>query len=120
MNCCSHAAGRGRVPSSFCGEGYHINQLEPKQDCADDRRPFSHATASACGEWLASYPWAGGCGAPGAGKSTLAQAILEALPGRAVVVPMDGFHLANVELARLGRAARKDARIHSIVPVTPC
>ena len=48
-------------------------------------------------------------GAPGAGKSTLAQAILEALPGRAVVVPMDGFHLANVELARLGRASRKGA-----------
>ena len=48
-------------------------------------------------------------GAPGAGKSTLAQAILEALPGLAVVVPMDGFHLANVELARLGRASRKGA-----------
>jgi pantothenate kinase len=48
-------------------------------------------------------------GAPGAGKSTLAQAILERLPGRAVVVPMDGFHLANVELERLGRASRKGA-----------
>ncbi|WP_233857690.1 nucleoside/nucleotide kinase family protein [Paraburkholderia sp. HD33-4] len=48
-------------------------------------------------------------GAPGAGKSTLAQAILEALPGKAVVVPMDGYHLANAELARLGRASRKGA-----------
>ncbi|WP_410505676.1 nucleoside/nucleotide kinase family protein [Janthinobacterium sp.] len=48
-------------------------------------------------------------GAPGAGKSTVAQALLAALPGRAVVVPMDGFHLANTELARLGRAARKGA-----------
>jgi pantothenate kinase len=48
-------------------------------------------------------------GAPGAGKSTLAQAILDALPGQAVVVPMDGYHLANVELARLGRASRKGA-----------
>ncbi|HEV7835735.1 MAG TPA: nucleoside/nucleotide kinase family protein [Caballeronia sp.] len=48
-------------------------------------------------------------GAPGAGKSTLAHAILEALPRRAVVVPMDGFHLANVELERLGRASRKGA-----------
>lgn len=48
-------------------------------------------------------------GAPGAGKSTVAQAILDALPGQAVVVPMDGFHLANVELARLGRASRKGA-----------
>jgi len=32
-----------------------------------------------------------------------------ALPGRAVVVPMDGFHLANAELARLGCADRKGA-----------
>ena len=48
-------------------------------------------------------------GPPGGGKSTLAQALLDALPGRAVVVPMDGFHLANEELARLGRASRKGA-----------
>jgi pantothenate kinase len=48
-------------------------------------------------------------GAPGAGKSTVAQALCEALPGRAVVVPMDGFHLANSELVRLGRAGRKGA-----------
>jgi pantothenate kinase len=48
-------------------------------------------------------------GAPGAGKSTVAQQLLDALPGRAVVVPMDGYHLANTELARLGRAARKGA-----------
>jgi pantothenate kinase len=49
-------------------------------------------------------------GAPGAGKSTLAAALLEAVGAdRAQVVPMDGFHLANVELQRLGRAARKGA-----------
>ncbi len=48
-------------------------------------------------------------GAPGAGKSTVAQRLLDALPGRAVVVPMDGYHLANGELARLGRAGRKGA-----------
>ncbi|WP_295986719.1 nucleoside/nucleotide kinase family protein [uncultured Variovorax sp.] len=49
-------------------------------------------------------------GAPGAGKSTLAAALLQAVgPQRAQVVPMDGFHLANVELQRLGRAARKGA-----------
>ncbi len=51
----------------------------------------------------------GVAGAPGAGKSTLAEAVAALHPGRAVVVPMDGFHLANVELARLGRAARKGA-----------
>jgi len=49
-------------------------------------------------------------GAPGAGKSTLAMALLQAAGAdRAQVVPMDGFHLANVELRRLGRADRKGA-----------
>lgn len=48
-------------------------------------------------------------GPPGAGKSTVAAALAAALGERAQVVPMDGFHLANVELARLGRAGRKGA-----------
>jgi pantothenate kinase len=48
-------------------------------------------------------------GAPGAGKSTLAVALVAALAGRAVYVPMDGFHLAQAELVRLGRAERKGA-----------
>lgn len=46
---------------------------------------------------------------PGAGKSTFAEAIHRAFPLQSQVVPMDGFHLANVELARLGRATRKGA-----------
>lgn len=48
-------------------------------------------------------------GAPGAGKSMLADLLARALAPRAVVVPMDGFHLANAELRRLGRAGRKGA-----------
>jgi pantothenate kinase len=57
-------------------------------------------------------------GPPGAGKSTLAADVLAALAAQAdaesrrvsaVVVPMDGFHLADVELARLGRRDRKGA-----------
>ncbi|MFJ8926362.1 nucleoside/nucleotide kinase family protein [Streptomyces sp. NPDC102340] len=48
-------------------------------------------------------------GPPGAGKSTLAEALVDALGGAAVLVPMDGFHLADRELARLGRADRKGA-----------
>ncbi|MFI8500449.1 nucleoside/nucleotide kinase family protein [Streptomyces sp. NPDC085524] len=49
-------------------------------------------------------------GPPGAGKSTLAALLAEALgPETAVVVPMDGFHLAQAELVRLGRADRKGA-----------
>ncbi len=48
-------------------------------------------------------------GPPGSGKSTLAARLGAALGDRAVVVPMDGFHLAQAELERLGRAARKGA-----------
>ncbi|WP_218891133.1 nucleoside/nucleotide kinase family protein [Actinomycetospora corticicola] len=48
-------------------------------------------------------------GAPGAGKTTLALALVEALGPEAVHVPMDGFHLADVELDRLGRRDRKGA-----------
>ena len=48
-------------------------------------------------------------GAPGAGKSTLALALHQAFAAVSQVVPMDGFHLANVELRRLGRAGRKGA-----------
>jgi pantothenate kinase len=48
-------------------------------------------------------------GAPGAGKSTLAQSLGHAFASIAQVVPMDGFHLANAELQRLGRADRKGA-----------
>lgn len=49
-------------------------------------------------------------GVPGAGKSTLAEALVRGLNGRAAGpeearfahVPMDGFHLSDVELSRLG------------------
>ena len=52
-------------------------------------------------------------GGPGAGKSTLATAIGERgardHPGRVAVVGMDGWHLANSTLDRLGRLERKGA-----------
>jgi pantothenate kinase len=48
-------------------------------------------------------------GMPGAGKSTVAARLVEDLGGLAVLVPMDGFHLANEELVRLGRRDRKGA-----------
>jgi pantothenate kinase len=47
--------------------------------------------------------------APGAGKSTLAEGLLQALGTQAQIVPMDGFHLANSTLQRLGRQGRKGA-----------
>ncbi len=46
-------------------------------------------------------------GAPGAGKSRLADAVAAHFGNRAQLLPMDGFHLANEELARLGRSSRK-------------
>lgn len=48
-------------------------------------------------------------GAPGSGKSTLAAALHAARPEATALVPMDGFHLAQRELERLGRAQRKGA-----------
>ncbi|MFF8594672.1 nucleoside/nucleotide kinase family protein [Streptomyces sp. NPDC015220] len=52
-------------------------------------------------------------GSPGAGKSTLAEHLVRTLNGAGepwvAHVPMDGFHLADRELDRLGRRARKGA-----------
>ena len=49
-------------------------------------------------------------GAPGAGKSTLAERLAAALgPQLAVCVGMDGFHLEDSLLRRLGRRDRKGA-----------
>ncbi|MBO4206094.1 nucleoside/nucleotide kinase family protein [Micromonospora echinofusca] len=71
-------------------------------------------------------------GAPGAGKSSLAERIVAAVGPAACLVPMDGFHLAQVELRRLDRAGRKGAvdtfdangyvallrRLHRLEPTT--
>lgn len=53
-------------------------------------------------------------GAPAAGKSTLARRLVAAVEerlgaGTAAYVPMDGFHLANAQLDRLGLRACKGA-----------
>ena len=48
-------------------------------------------------------------GCPGAGKSTLAAGLVAQHPDTHVLVPMDGFHLADDDLRRLGRADRKGA-----------
>jgi pantothenate kinase len=48
-------------------------------------------------------------GPPGVGKSTIATALCDALGRSAVVVGLDGFHLANGQLDRLGLADRKGA-----------
>ncbi len=55
----------------------------------------------------------GVCGAPGAGKSTFAGMLIDELnsaqEGAAVVVPMDGFHLAQSVIAADDRATRRGA-----------
>ncbi|MEV6635325.1 nucleoside/nucleotide kinase family protein [Actinoplanes sp. NPDC051470] len=49
-------------------------------------------------------------GAPAAGKTTLAEELVKAIDSEwAAHVPMDGFHLADVELSRLGRRDAKGA-----------
>lgn len=48
-------------------------------------------------------------GSPGAGKSTLCAALVDALGPQAVLVGMDAFHLSNQELIRLARRDRKGA-----------
>ena len=47
-------------------------------------------------------------GPPGAGKTAMASLVASTFDD-AVRLPMDGFHLADVELARLGRLDRKGA-----------
>jgi pantothenate kinase len=51
-------------------------------------------------------------GAPGAGKSTITAAVAELRSARgidAAILPMDGFHLSNVQLGRLGLSQVKGA-----------
>ena len=56
----------------------------------------------------------GVCGVPGAGKSTLVEALVAEVgrrrgPAFVAHVPMDGYHLADVQLDRLGLRDRKGA-----------
>jgi pantothenate kinase len=52
---------------------------------------------------------AGIAGPPGAGKSTLAAAVVEALGPNAVLLPMDGYHVPQAQLVQLGQRQRMGA-----------
>jgi len=65
-------------------------------------RSFEQATASARALMTSGRRRILGIvGAPGAGKSTLAAALVRELGPKTALVPMDGFHLAQAELERL-------------------
>ena len=82
-----------------------IKHVEPAIPATLATRLLARATASRV--------MVGICGAPGAGKSTLAALLAVEInavePGTAVVVPMDGFHLAASVIAGDERSARRGA-----------
>lgn len=82
--------------------GWHDQQVPTSLTVSPDGRELTGLldAARARGRLL------GVTGAPGAGKSTLARALQRY---DACVVPMDGFHLADVELTRRGLLDRKGA-----------
>lgn len=65
---------------------------------------IEHRLAHASGRLMVGI-----AGSPGSGKSTAAALLAERFGGEAALVPMDGFHLANEQLAALGRRDRKGA-----------
>ncbi len=76
-----------------------------------ERRPLSAQAAIERASRLAegaTRALLGITGPPGAGKSTLAEQVCSAVPG-AVLVPMDGFHLAQSVLEASALAHRKGA-----------
>jgi pantothenate kinase len=85
----------------------------PESSPASSRRVMSTAAALERAAELAGRPGPrrilGLAGPPGAGKSALAARLARRAGRAAVVVPLDGFHLADAELIRLGRLGRKGA-----------
>lgn len=76
------------------GDAPRLGVAELVSQIADDARGHSRYVFAVAGP-------------PGSGKSTVAAGLAEALD--AVVVPMDGFHLDNTELDRLGLSGVKGA-----------
>jgi pantothenate kinase len=76
---------------------------------ADDRVALAARITELLGRAAPGRVVVGMAGEPGAGKSTLATAMRTALGVPTAVVPLDGFHLADVELSKQGLLGRKGA-----------
>ncbi|MEO8908039.1 MAG: nucleoside/nucleotide kinase family protein [Microbacteriaceae bacterium] len=79
---------------------------------SSDRHPELDALVSELRERMAVSPRVllGVVGAPGSGKSTFAAQLLDRFePGEAVIVPMDGFHLAQSIIDGTSLADRRGA-----------
>jgi pantothenate kinase len=90
------------------GADHHLRGASPEVVTADEAL---HRIAGECRALLdsAGRVIVGLTGPPGTGKSTFARLVVERVGTAASYVPMDGFHLSNAQLDRLGRRARKGA-----------
>ena len=75
----------------------------------DDRAALAARIAELLGPAASGRVLVGVAGEPGAGKSTLATAMTTTLDVPTANVPLDGFHLADVELTCQGLLGRKGA-----------
>lgn len=95
------------VEPTFARAPHPVNTAWQTRRVADDLR---HLAAAVSGiRPRARRVMLGICGAPGAGKTTVAGALVGELGCRAANVPMDGFHLADQALDALGIRDRKGA-----------
>ncbi len=76
---------------------------------ADDHAVLARGVSELLGAAPSGRVVLGMAGPPGAGKSTLAAVIAGLLDVPTALVPLDGFHLADVELLRQGLLGRKGA-----------
>jgi pantothenate kinase len=96
---CQDAAGDGLTARALCDDAARDEMLSTDEAIERARELASRGRRALLGI----------AGPPGAGKSTLARAVADALGERAALVGMDGFHLAQAELVRLGRRDRMGA-----------